>query len=201
VQEGRLEYRLGFRSRILERESAAAGIPLAPSFGYFWDGYRFFLPRLRYAYKNFKRGAPDEFPRPPQREGGRHAQEDAWQWFAGATDGLAQRWDGAARRALGPLAEVIEALPGRDRTTVVLLQGPVSERALRDVYGEELFARYRRDIEAYAAQYGYEYWSLADDAELTQADFYDWGHLNSAGARERFTAVLADRLASVLDEP
>jgi hypothetical protein len=200
LNQVRFEYRLGFRSRILLEKSAAAGIPLVGDISYFWDNHRFFLPRLRYAYKNTKRGAPEEFPRPPNREGGGHASPDAWQWFEEVTDGMSTRWFRQAPEGLLPMTEMFAALPNRERIEIVLLEGPVSQRARERYYGAEFYAKYFEHMERLAQDHGFEHWTLTKDAAITEGDFYDWGHLNNAEARERFTKVLADRLAPLLGE-
>ena len=43
-------------------------------------------------------------------------------------------------------------------------------------------------------------WDLNDAADLTSEDFYDWTHLQSPQAQLRYTTVLAEKLAELLQE-
>ncbi len=196
--DGSLEYRLGFRNRVFEEFIDQVGIENGEPISYFWDNREFFLPRMRNVYRNLRRGAPTEIPRPPQREGGRFVNEATWRGFTSVAVGLVESWTRRAGPGLELLAEQCRVVRARGDVAIALLEGPIAPRARDTVWGVEFLAEYRANMVRFAQENGLLYWDVAAEAELGRADFYDWGHLNSADARERFTRVLVDRIAGVL---
>ncbi len=196
--DGGYEYRLGFRSGILERESEKIGAPLPRSVNHFLDNREYFLPRLAALARNVWSGRPEEFLPREDEQGGGTISEERWQRHQTAVrkhEIPNLRWQ--APRTLAHLVRIAEDLESRGRVSVVLVEAPMSPRARQEIYGE-VHAPYLDLVREFAREHGLEHWTLSSEARLEEADFFDWTHLNSADARRRYSDALADRVAGLL---
>jgi len=82
---------------------------------------------------------------------------------------------------------------------VVIMMAPMNPGWNDDPFGRAYFARYRRDLEAFAHKIGGSFASATDLAGLRQADFVDFeGHINNAGARKRCVTGLANAISKTV---
>jgi hypothetical protein len=187
------EARLAFDSPTREGLLEAAGVEPERHTGvFFWDHRRFFLPRLRPLFWNALVSGPVERRWDP--------------WTGAPTDDEKLRLVGRrVRRAtdqglmahreecLAAYAAVGRRLREGGSLRVALLETPLSPTVVEEYLGAEVLAEHRERMRAFAAENGFEFWSLGDEAGLESGDFKDHTHLSSARARQRFTELLAER--------
>jgi len=187
--------RFAIASDAFDDESRRAGLPPRPRTGiYVADFSGFFLPRAS-SMLRARLTAPVE----PLRH-----------MYLGRTMGaeyrkvmktmlLARAHDYPKFRAehYAAVGRNVDRLEG---SKVVLIQPPLNRSVVEPVYGATLLEQMARDREELAREMGIEFWSLDDEAALADTDFFDYCHLNNHDAMVRYTRVLVEGLARVLNE-
>lgn len=194
------ELRFGFRSKIADGAARLAGRNLPPVTGnYFLDNYRFFLPRLPYLFRNILLGPPEEGHHPwslldaPIDEAG-------WDLQAERIRRLIADYQRHFDVTLGYYEDMARDLMRRGDVRVVLLESPICPRCIEETLGDAFWAEHARRMHAFAERVGIRYWNLNDRAGLVNDDFYDYVHLFNPDAQTRFTVVLSEALAELLQE-
>ena len=190
------EARLAFDSPTRDGLLLAAGVrPEARTGVFFWDHRRFFLPRLRPLLWNALVHGPIERRWDPWT--GAQADEEKLRLVGRRV----QRATGEGlmnhrAECLAAYAAVGRRLRAGGSLRVAVLETPLSPTVIEEYVGADVLAEHRERMHAFAAENGFEFWSLADEAGLVSSDFKDHTHLSSARARQRFTELLVERLLS-----
>ena len=191
--------RVGFVSKGFDHEVRLAQLRIPERTGnYFWDNRSFFASRLPYLFWNLVTVPVDRMKyvvlnkiRVPVFDLDLQVQQMKEQ--------LAD-YDERAEEGLGVFARIGEKVARRGRVAVVIVQSPVNPEFIARAWGSEFYEHHRRYVRKYAQQHGMLYWDLNDAAALTSDDFYDGFHLRSPQAQLRYTTVLAEELAELLQE-
>ena len=186
-------YRLGVRSPYLDRWLDETDEPPRPTRSYFWDNRRFLLPRLGPLIANAVAGAPIEFV--PPHENPRKVTTARWDSFARTQKTIAKRFAAEGQGNLERIADAGQRFVERTSAALALLESPLAPRAASECYGATFMAKYDQQLTRFAQQRDWPYWKLGGAAQLAEPDFFDWMHLRNEGARARFRAQLAVRLA------
>jgi len=199
LKPGEAGGRLGFRTALTEEHARLTGQLLVFATGnYFWDNLGFFLPRLPTLVRGLYRG-PIDVVRHRRVYTALVRGEREWQSQAAAVRreidaGYLANVEGC----LDVLAGAAAPLLASGKATVVLLENPMAPRSLSEIMGGGFWEAHVERMRALAAEHGFLYWNLNGEVELTDEDFYDYSHIRTAAARERFTDVLARHIAGAL---
>lgn len=96
-------------------------------------------------------------------------------------------------RNLAVLERLVRRLEARG-LQVVLIESPRNDEFAASFQSGDFYARYQRDMREFAQRLHVEYADPNTEVRLTTAEFYDWGHLRSAEARNEYSAVVVRRL-------
>ena len=187
---------VGVTSSVWADEARRAGLtPPTTSGIYAFDEAAFILPRRKALMRNMLFGPPaygDPLNAPWYARVGTpefHAQERR------TLPKVAHLYDESASENFAVLERMIARARQPGPVHVVIMMAPMNPAWNDDPFGREYFARYRSDLEAFAAKVGGSFASATDLAGLREADFVDLeGHLNNAAARSR----CADGMASAI---
>ena len=78
---------------------------------------------------------------------------------------------------------------------MVLLESPICPRCIEETMGESFYREHVTNMADFARHQEVRYWNLNEAAGLTNDDFYDYVHIFSTDAQERYTRALGDQLA------
>lgn len=191
--------RLAVRSAAVEELARGLGLVVEEQTGdFFWDNRRFFLPRIPSLLANALRG-PRHWRRHLYRDSGRMGEDILEKQYYRVRLAMEHYLENRPA-ALELLGTVGRSLQERGRVRVVLLETPVRPSAIPVVYGDELYREHGECMQRFAAENGFEYWNLSQEAALGENDYYDYTHLCDEDAQRRFTKVLARRAAEILTE-
>ena len=194
------DLRFGFRSPAVDAEARASGLELPIVTGnYFFDNYRFFLPRLPHLFENLAFGPPD-------------LAHHAWTSLDGAIDEAG--WDLQAERVKRLIADyqselgasldyyrrMISDLRTRGDVEVVLLESPICPRCIEETMGEDFYREHLTNMADFARHSGAMYWNLNEEAGLSNDDFYDYVHIFSTDAQDRYTSALGRQLCTLFPD-
>ena len=126
--------------------------------------------------------------------------EERWSHHLEWVNSEIDLYDANVDRNLGVLERMIERARKRGRVRFVLLEAPRNPRATPDLQPEH-FAHHQSILREFAAEHDVAYWSLDEEAEFSAEEFGDFCHITDDHARDRFTELLADRLAAMLVSP
>lgn len=191
---------LALRSDALDEECRRLDIqPPARHANFFRTHYKFFLPRLDNLMVNLVRG-----PVRPKRhlvETNRSFTEQELAHSLEVRSRWVSRYPTVRDVNLPPYRRMIERLTGRG-FQVLLVEGIINPRMQETVMAlpgaEETWALYRKDAEALAALPGVKVLDAPVVCDLAPEDFVDSAHIGDPDARARFTAAIADSVATML---
>lgn len=194
--------RLAIQSAIMDDEMRLAGLRIPWRSGnYFVDNYAFFIARPR-VFHNLFTGPPETLTHVMQT----WTPPTPAQWQEAVTKLTA--WRATYQQSKQQNLHVYQTLIARAQSRgvkVALLEEVISPRAEAVGYAEpaarELLAQYTQDVRQFARQHDVAYWDLRDQAGLKDDDFIDHTHIQTQEGRERFTSLLADRVAALLQTP
>jgi hypothetical protein len=197
--------RLGFTSEAFNRELKIARLtPPVDAHSYFLNEAGFFLLRPEALY-NLRRGP---FPNSP----GPHILDKAlwtdkvWKLRHRQIYGWVRPYLHFQRQNLAVyhrMALRAAEIPGlRLVLTNAVINPAVESPAHSPPRGFAINTkRYSADVKKFAAKNKLPFWDIASEAQLTAGDFFDYTHVRRQSARERFTEVLAGRIAELLKPP
>lgn len=172
---------------------------------YLLDQWAFLAPVLEHALRSWLRTNVPllRHPKPRARaaQGDTHGPYDEARFAADLPWRVAIVDESLARLehpegGLAVLEQALERLRAEGRL-VVLVESVLNPR-MRAALDQPAWARYQSFMTELARRHGCRYWDLVAAAELGPDDFYDIGHVGRQAARERFTRVLAERLAPLI---
>lgn len=200
-QRALTEDRVAFDSPTRDALLVAAGVePEARTGNFFWDHRRFFLPRLRPLLANALVSGPVERRWDPWT--GAQADDEKLQLVGRRIRRATAEGLGAHREeCLAAYAASGRRLQAGGSLRVALLETPLAPVVVEEYIGADVLAEHRARMQAFAAQNGFEFWSLGDEAGLVSTDFKDHTHLSSGSARERFTGLLLERILAPAPAP
>jgi hypothetical protein len=102
-------------------------------------------------------------------------------------------YDQVLPQNLAALERLVKRLEAR-RLQVVLVESPRNDEFAASFQSGDFYARYQRDMREFAQRLHLEYADPNTEVHLTTSEFYDWGHLRSAEARNEYSAALVRRL-------
>jgi hypothetical protein len=97
------------------------------------------------------------------------------------------------------LERAVALLQAKD-VRVILMQPVANELFLRTELGDDFVERTRRDNRQFAEKHQLPFWDFNAAADLEDADFYDYCHLRSEDAMQRYTDLLTAKLSQALEK-
>jgi hypothetical protein len=196
---------VGFSSAALAQEAVYWNMQVRPVTGWYaWDNRQFLLRSWRALVNSLprvllhptRRRIPSEhfYIDVPRRT-------DAWMrsQYSQVSNSLGA-YDATFPKHLATLERLIRALQRRG-LRVILLESPINPQFAASLAPSNLYARYADAMTTFAKRERVEYLNLTDAAGLESSEFYDWGHLRSAAAQERYTRALASHLHDYFAAP
>ncbi len=187
--------RLGFVSECFDKEARLEELdPPRRTGNYFWDNRRFFCMRIPKLLRNLITG-------PVASE--RHAPLYKVWYYDGDAE-IAQTkerlkvYDQESANGLAVLSRIAERMTRRGHVSVVIVQSPANPEFIARAWGKDLYEKHHQRMREYAEEHGMLYWDLAEAAGLKTEDFYDWTHIRESQARLRYTTVLGENIANLL---
>lgn len=188
--------RLALTSRSLRDEMASLGLEPAYHTGiHTLDHSHFFTARVANLRWWLKGGAS---PNP------HYATETYSRWTA-------QDWEqkqSKLHRLIQPqnlkpteeiLGRCLERLQNRHPDlSIALLEASLHPRT-EEILGED-YVEYRQRMQEFADEHSVAYWIFQDEAQFDPEDYFDFGHVDNASARERYQRILCRRVAELLRE-
>lgn len=189
---------VGFVSPSLRDEARYWNVKPPESTGWYaWDN-RYFLLRL---WKSVSNALPRAILLPMRRktpseyfyEGmplldNQHLQHE----YAKVRESLSA-YDTVLPQNLAALERLVKRLEAR-RLQVVLVESPRNDEFAGSFQSGAFYTRYQSDMREFAQRLNLEYADPNTEVHLTTSEFYDWGHLRSAEARNEYSAALVRRL-------
>lgn len=180
---------LAIRTSFLDNELIRIDeTPPSRSTNYFLDNRHYFLTRYRFVYRNLLVGPPTEkfkqLGSTPLKEkenqerslkvSQRYKESDLYHDFNSSM-----------------LKRVIDKLKNRTKMEVALLETLMKESFVADYLGEDFLHEHKKRNRQFANDLGISYWDIGDAIEFSEDDFYDYTHLRSHDAANKFTSELA----------
>lgn len=192
--------KLGFTSAALDEEARHAGISVPVRTGiYGLDNAKFFLSRRRAILRNFFRGGMDYADPLTAFWYADVNRPEFWREEVAALSGVAASYDTNAAYNFYVIARFIERARNQNPIRVIILESPINPSWQNEAEGAAFFARYRTNLQAFAAKQNAAFLTVSESAGLKAEDFVDYeGHIGNEAARRRCTEILAEGVAHEL---
>ena len=184
---------LGFRSAIFDQEARELGLPAPSDTGiYAFDNRKFLLSRQPALLGNILRLRRNE----RDFDGYIDVRLDD-EAFVRLNQNVMTRFDNFEESfpinlsILDRLAADIAAHP---EAHLYLMEHPMNPIFVQDYLTTAFYEDYLTEMRQWTAERDIPYWSLAEEGQLEQDDYFDWAHIRTDAARVRMRAVLAQRL-------
>lgn len=193
-----LRPRVGVTSAWLDDEASRMNVERpAPTGWYFIDQAGFLGVRLPYLFRNLVRGPIK--PRTHSYIDMDAIDEQQWDERVEAVRALFRSPDRPDPGDIEAMwLRLRDRLRSRGPVEIVLLDAPTNPRFIEQAVGTDVFAAYQSRMASFADEHGLHYWNLNEESRLEPGDFFDWVHLSSTDAQERFTKALANRLNTLI---
>lgn len=197
IAQSHLSPRLGFRSVATDREAPALGLePYESKGNYFLDNADFLLPRMKFVLTHAL------LQNPVSIEENRYTgRQQLPAQFEDRSAAVAKRF-GEYEANFDFNADLLRRLVDRVRSfpnaKIVFVEEAINPVILGQYLEVDAYERYLARMAGLAEELQVPYWQISREAEVTEAEFFDWAHINNLDARERMRTILANNLAEFI---
>lgn len=188
-----LEPEVGFRTPAVNDYARVDGLkPFEASGSFLVDNYKFWLARLTQIPLRLVLG-------PPRQDQttwlGRRMPPTAFRDRADLAATRLATYDANVARNLALLEHLADRLKAHPEAHLTLVEHAINPVFVRDWMGEDFYAAHIARMRSWARAHDIDYVTLALDAQLEDADFFDWAHLSRPEAVARLRTDLTRHLA------